>query len=63
MEKEDESMALSDLETDLEQQVDSDGDSGIGDVGSVKYVTVFSWEKMETKGIQVFDNFAEIEYV
>jgi hypothetical protein len=36
-------MALDDLESDFEQQVDSDGDSGIGDLGGVKYVSYFSW--------------------
>jgi hypothetical protein len=29
-------MAIDELETDVEQQVDSDGDSGIEDLGSLK---------------------------
>lgn len=36
LKRNDEYMALDDLETDSEQQVDSDGDSRVGDLGSVK---------------------------
>jgi hypothetical protein len=37
--QEEEIMALDDLETDMGRQVDLDGDSGIGDLESVKYVS------------------------
>jgi hypothetical protein len=51
-EKEEDMMAHSDsdLETDPEQQVDTDCDSGIGDVSSVKYVLICSCKMEGSRG-------------
>ena len=56
--------------SDLESQVDTDGDSGIGDLESVTQVLdVFIGRGFKEKrriwlmGVQFFDDVAEIEYV
>jgi hypothetical protein len=53
-EREDEDMSGLKLETDPEQQVDTDGDSGIGDLGSVKYVVIlFAGLRRRRRGLSI----------